>query len=148
MRSRGRHCGGVIRAAGYGGSELRVGVIGVGDFGVLHAETIRRIEGAALTSVVDPSREKLSQWSSVPGVQTFPSIESQSALRSADAWIVASPTEHHVSLAAHLLAEGKFVLCEKPLSDSLEKTKRLASEDTDKLMMGRCLPVASMLDCF
>ena len=114
---------------------LRVGVAGVGEFGRLHAETIMRIGGATLAAVVDPCEQRLASYD---GVQTRTAMTDEAASL-ADAWIVATSTETHVPLTKQLLQLGKFVLCEKPLSDSLEEARSLGKYATERLMLGHIL---------
>jgi predicted dehydrogenase len=57
----------------------------------------------------------------------------------AEAWVVAATTAAHVPIAKMLLAAGKKVLLEKPISDDLLEARGLASlvkPDSSNLMLG------------
>lgn len=100
---------------------LRVAVVGVGNFGTLHAETLSRMAGAHLTALVDADLARagaLAARLNVPSV--FATVEELIASAEADAVIVATRTDSHLALAGELVSANYPVLVEKPLADSSE----------------------------
>lgn len=126
---------------------LRIGVVGVGAWGKLHALTLKRLrpEGIVLIALVDSDPVALEQASRLcPGVPTFDSIETALQASSAEAWVCATDTPSHVVVCKELLAKGRSVLCEQPLADEVAAAASLemyveagaAGNGQGKLMVG------------
>ena len=119
---------------------VRIGVIGLGRFGRLHALTLAGLAEAQLTALVarrQASLEALTQ--ELPGVPTWTNLEQALDESDTEAWIVACSTTSHVAVTRQLLAAGKKVLLEKPVADSLRDAMSLAplvQPDSGNLMMG------------
>src|SRR5262245_1368705 len=119
---------------------VRIGVIGLGHFGRQHAYTAAGIAEANLVALVarrqvslDAVRDRLAN---VPG---WLDLDRAIAESDAEAWIVASSTASHVSIAERLLAAGKTVLLEKPVSCDIAEAETLGAlvrPDSSNLMMG------------
>jgi predicted dehydrogenase len=119
---------------------VRVGVVGLGGFGRLHALTLSGLAEARLVAVVarrqaslDALREELPD---VPGWLDLGTAATESG---AEAWIVATSTSAHVPLTSLLLRRGSSVLVEKPLASSVAEAESLAplvAPDSSNLMMG------------
>jgi UDP-N-acetylglucosamine 3-dehydrogenase len=125
---------------------VRLGVVGLGSFGTLHAQTAAGIAEAELTAVVARReasvaalREKLPARCDVAA---FLDLDKAIAEADVEAWIVASSTASHVPITAKLLEAGHTVLLEKPIADNLKEAATLESlvtADSDNLMMGHIL---------
>ena len=119
---------------------VRIGVIGLGSFGRLHALTLSGIAEAELVAVVDKSGERLDEiGEELPGVSRWDDLEEAFESSTAEAWIVASSTATHAGLTERILTRGLPVLVEKPLAVSLAYAERLAplvKPDSSNLMMG------------
>ena len=106
---------------------VRIAVVGLGNFGRLHAQTVGRLGEAKLVGLVDARAETLRiAQSQFPGVPSWNSLERAIAECDAQAWIVACSTAAHVPVARLLLSAGKRVLVEKPLAESLADAESLA----------------------
>ena len=94
---------------------VRVGLIGCGRIGRVHADSITVSPRAELAHVVDPfessAREVGEQFSAPWGTD----VEDVLGDPSIDAVVVASPTPTHVDLLTRAVRAGKAVLCEKPI---------------------------------
>ena len=119
---------------------VKVGVIGLGRFGRLHALTLAGIAEAELVALVARRQESLDHLATeLPGVRGWTSLERAIDESDAQAWVVASTTASHVSVARVLLERGKAVLLEKPVSDHLNEAQSLADlvrPDSSNLMIG------------
>jgi len=125
---------------------VRLGVIGLGDFGTLHAMTVAGIGEAQLGAIVarrqasvDALRQKLPR-DCAP--DAFLDLDRALAESNVDAWIVASTTASHVPITKKVLEAGRTVLLEKPISGSLEEAATLEAlirPDSSNLMMGHIL---------
>jgi len=95
---------------------LRIGVVGVGHIGSNHARLYAEIPSADFTAVydVDPFRSRTigGKFGATPAKSLDEFIEM------VDAASVATPTNTHYAIARSLLAKGKHVLVEKPITDN------------------------------
>ncbi len=93
---------------------VRVGVVGCGKFGGLHAAKYAEIPHAALTGVADPDDLAAQSLAVTHGSLAFKKPED--LLGRIDAVSITAPATHHYELAALFLREGVHVLVEKPLA--------------------------------
>src|SRR5947207_14796424 len=106
---------------------VRIGVVGLGRFGRLHALTLARLAEAELVGLVARRPANLDSLSAeLPGIRGWTSLEQAIKESDAEAWVVACTTAAHVSVTSALLQAGKMVLLEKPVADNLAEAKRLA----------------------
>jgi predicted dehydrogenase len=118
---------------------LKIGVVGVGSFGLLHATTIARLAEARLVAVVDERADRLAL---VPAVPVWTDLDAALAESEAEAWVVASSTTSHAAVAKAILAAGRPILLEKPVASSLaeaESLRPLVRPDSSNLMIGHIL---------
>jgi len=119
---------------------VKVGVVGLGRFGRLHALTLARLAEAELVGLVARRQESLDRVAAeLPGVRGWTNLGQALAESEADAWVVACSTADHVSVASTILQAGKAVLLEKPVADNLAEAQLLASfvrPDSSNLMLG------------
>ncbi|MCH2213362.1 MAG: Gfo/Idh/MocA family oxidoreductase [Fuerstiella sp.] len=122
---------------------VKLGVIGLGRFGRLHALTAAGIAEAELVALVARRQDSLDKMArELPGIRGWTSLEQAVSESPAEAWIVASSTASHVSITTLLLKSGKTVLLEKPISDNLDESRSLATlvkADSRNLMIGHIL---------
>jgi len=110
--------------------KVRVGIIGVGYLGMQHARILSYLEEAELKGVADIDFKKAMQIGNRHGVGYFQNYEEM--LDDIDAAIVATPTSEHFSISANLLRNGKSVLVEKPITETVEQGERLVQEAQEK----------------
>ncbi len=119
---------------------VRIGVIGLGRFGRLHALTVAGLAEAQLAGLVARRQSSLDSFmQELPGVPGWTSLQQALEECDAEAWVVACTTAAHVSVTRQLLEAGKKVLLEKPMADNLPDALSLASlvqRDSSNLMMG------------
>jgi predicted dehydrogenase len=124
-------------------SPVRVGVVGLGNFGRLHARTLAGLAEAELVAVVARRQASLNALATeLPGVPGWLDLERALAESDAEAWVVASSTASHVPVACAILAAGKAALVEKPLASDLAEAESLAplvQPDSRNLMLGHIL---------
>jgi predicted dehydrogenase len=103
---------------------VKVGVIGLGRFGRLHALTAAGLAEAELVAVVARRQSSLDDFArELPNVRGFTNLDDAVRESAADAWIVACSTASHVAVTRTLLAAGKTVLLEKPIADDLADSR-------------------------
>jgi predicted dehydrogenase len=119
---------------------VRIGVIGLGSFGSLHARTLLGIAEAELVAIVDSRSERFDQLDTeFAGISRWDDFERAIEESQAEAWVVASSTASHVAVTERILSRGFSALVEKPLAQSLSSAKSLGSHvhpDSSNLMMG------------
>ena len=124
-------------------SPVRVIVVGAGGFGRMHARTLAGIAEADLIGVVDSKPEAIDILrSSVPSVRAWPTVDDAIRESDAEAYVIATRTDSHVSLAQQVLDAGRVALVEKPLGETGADVERLASlvrQDSSNLMVGHIL---------
>ncbi len=122
---------------------VRLGVIGMGNFGRLHALTAAGIAEAELVALVARRQASLDAVKDqLPAVRGWLDLEQAMAESNAEAWVVASSTASHVPITTRLLKAGYPVLLEKPIADSLDEASGLESlvkPDSSNLMLGHIL---------
>jgi predicted dehydrogenase len=119
---------------------VKIGVVGLGRFGRLHALTLARLAEAELVALVARRQASLDALApELPGAPGWTNLEQALAESAAEAWVVACTTAAHVPVARKLLEAGKAVLLEKPVADNLEEARSLAPlvrPDSGNLMIG------------
>ncbi len=93
--------------------------------------------GYQLVAAVDPDINKRTLFSKKYEVPAYTTIEEMCLKTEVDVYSIAAPTEYHYDLFCQLLHyKPKAILCEKPMSYSLEKaeTMRLLAEQNNILL--------------
>lgn len=105
-------------------AELRVGVIGAGQWGWNLIRVCHQL--GALASVCDPSSAMRKRVAAAyPAVQLFESPD-ELVWEPGDAVVVAAPAELHASIALKALAARKHVFVEKPFALSVADAEEVA----------------------
>jgi myo-inositol 2-dehydrogenase/D-chiro-inositol 1-dehydrogenase len=103
---------------------VRVGVLGAGRIGRLHAELLaRRVPGAMVAAVYDVDEPLMLDLAGELGVPAAASV-AQFLAGDLDAVAVCSSADTHVELMVAAAEAGKAVFCEKPVSLDLEELER------------------------
>jgi len=106
----------VTMAATRSSAPIRVGLLGAGRIGRLHAGLLaREIPGAELAAVADAAPAVAEALAGSLGVPAL-SLEEMLASPDVDAVAVCSSTDTHVDLVIRAAEAGKAVFCEKPVS--------------------------------
>ena len=109
-------------------TKLKLGIIGAGYIGGVHAGILAREERVQLTAVhdVDQQRaEKLARAHDTRLATTTTDLIDQ-----CDAVYVSAPNTQHVALATAALDAGKHVFCEKPLAINIDDAKSVYAKAT------------------
>jgi predicted dehydrogenase len=106
--------------------KVRVGIIGVGYLGMQHARILSYLEEAELKGVADVDFKKAVEIGNRHGVGYYQNYEDM--LDEIDAAIVSTPTSEHFSISMNLLRQGKSVLVEKPITETVEQGEKLVEQ--------------------
>ena len=115
-------------------SQLRVGLIGAGSMGSLHARTVASNDASRLVWVADPdlagARRLADRWGA--------KAEAEPNFSNVDAIVVAAPTDFHEALGHAIISEGKPLLMEKPLGANLEQSAKMVEAAKRKSSILMC----------
>jgi myo-inositol 2-dehydrogenase/D-chiro-inositol 1-dehydrogenase len=105
---------------------IRVGIIGAGYIGGVHAGILardKRVQIAAIHDVVPERAEQLAASYNAVAVATHLEL-----LERSDAVFITTPNTKHVSLAIAAAETGKHVFCEKPLATNISDARKVFDE--------------------
>ena len=104
---------------------LRIGVIGVGRIGRMHAGYIaRQTPRAELSAVSDVSVAAAEEVGAMYGV---PALGADEVIAASDAVAICTSTDTHVDYIIDAAEAGKAIFCEKPISLDLAQVERVAA---------------------
>jgi UDP-N-acetylglucosamine 3-dehydrogenase len=110
------------------GNRVRVGVIGLGDFGERHVQALKSIEGVDVVAVCSRSRERAEEVARRYGVRRwYTEREKIVGDDQIDAVTVATADDDHVEPTVLAAEAGKDVLLEKPIATTLQDSDRIIS---------------------
>lgn len=102
----------------------RIGLVGLGRIGQIHAYNIMASRRATLGGVFDTDASRVKAAVELYSCRAFDSVEDLLNDGNIDAVLIASPTGLHVEHVLAATHAGKPMLCEKPLSLDLATAKR------------------------
>jgi myo-inositol 2-dehydrogenase/D-chiro-inositol 1-dehydrogenase len=105
--------------------KVKIGIIGTGYIGNVHARIYSRDERAEVAALYDIKQERAERAARTVGGRVCRSREE--LLENCDAVLVTTPNKTHTEIAAQAVEAGKHVFCEKPFSIGLEDAKKLLS---------------------
>ena len=104
-------------------SKLKVGVIGTGALGGIHAKIYSSIPGVELVGICDIAKATLAKTSKELGVKGFGDY--RDLIGKIDAATVAVPTKDHYAISKELLSAGINLLIEKPITQTVKEADAL-----------------------
>ena len=104
---------------------MRIGLLGAGRIGALHARTLRNTPGVDELIVADMDAGRAA---AVAADVDAASATVDEAIARADALVIASPTPTHASLIRRAVEAGRPAFCEKPLAGDLAETIDLVAQ--------------------
>jgi len=104
--------------------QVRLGIVGIGAMGSLHAQNIMedKVPRCKLTAVCDPKSERMRPFASA---QAFRSVEDFLLSSETDAVLIATPHYSHTTIGIQTLELGRHLLVEKPISVHKADAERL-----------------------
>ncbi|MFM7034128.1 MAG: Gfo/Idh/MocA family protein [Planctomycetia bacterium] len=104
-------------------SRMKVGVVGCGHLGAIHARLLAARPDVELVGVVDPSLESRTRVAEAHGCRSFESP--RDLVGAVDAAVVAAPTGLHAAVSLPLLEAGIDLLVEKPIAATVEDARAI-----------------------
>lgn len=102
---------------------MRVGVVGTGYLGRLHARVLTEMPEAEVVGFVEPNDAVAAEVSKTLGIERLPLVSDLA--KKAECAVVATPTVAHFEVARELMDAGCDVLVEKPITANAGEAKRL-----------------------
>ncbi|MCD6123451.1 MAG: Gfo/Idh/MocA family oxidoreductase [Spirochaetales bacterium] len=122
---------------------LKIGIIGAGYFGSMHASAIADTEGIHLSAVSRRNKNTLEQFKKKYGVKIYTDWHNLIKDPEIDTVVIATPHYLHTEIAVQTVAAGKNILLEKPIAPTMEEcriisrvVKNAAKNDRIKFMAG------------
>ncbi len=103
---------------------IKVGILGTG-FGLVHAELYQKIEGINVKRIFGRKQEKLDEVRKKFGVDVTTDPNELIEDPEIDLIDVCLPTSIHLEYVIKALAHGKNVICETPLTYSLQEAQKM-----------------------
>lgn len=100
----------------------RIGILGCGRIGQVHARSLMRMSGAQLTAVADAFPEAASNLAATTGAVAM-GADDLIASADIDAVIICTPTDTHYDLIHAAARAGKAIFCEKPVDMSADRIR-------------------------
>jgi predicted dehydrogenase len=116
---------------------IKIGLLGVGHLGKIHARLIDEIDELELIGFYDPSEENARLFSESGTVKRYDSIDE--LIKKSDAIDIVTPTVSHYECAVKALRQSRHVFIEKPVTNTLQEArelKALTAEANVKVQVG------------
>ncbi len=121
---------------------VRVGLVGAGFMGKMHANVYSVLDDATLVAVADTApgvaAEVAGQWDA----RAYESFEDMMAAEKLDLVDICLPTYLHAEYTVKAANAGVDVMCEKPMAMTVEEADRMiaaARDNNVRLMIGHCI---------
>lgn len=97
------------------------GIIGCGNIGVIHADSIKKIDDARLIAVCDSDLKRAKNIGEKYQIEYFQDYKKLLKHKDVNVINICVPSGMHMNLCIEAARAGKHILCEKPLEITLEK---------------------------
>jgi myo-inositol 2-dehydrogenase/D-chiro-inositol 1-dehydrogenase len=101
---------------------LKIGLLGCGRIGQVHARSIRALDGAVVTAVADALPDAAASLAAATGAEAR-SAEAILTSDDVDAVVIGTPTDTHFDLIQGAARSGKAIFCEKPIDMSVDNIR-------------------------
>jgi predicted dehydrogenase len=106
-------------------SKLKVGVVGVGHLGKIHARVYSELPLIELVAVADIDQEQAQTTAAKYGCKAL--ADYHEMIEQVDAVSVVVPTDLHFQVSADFIKAGKHVIVEKPMTLNLQEAEEMVS---------------------
>jgi predicted dehydrogenase len=96
---------------------IRMGIVGTGYIGKIHARAANRLDGVALSAAVGPNPARVAEFAADFNIhRRYTTLDDMLMDRCIDAVVIATPNYLHAPLAIAALNAGLHVMVEKPMA--------------------------------
>lgn len=135
-----RHAGAAFRRGmSTATGTARVGVIGAGRIGQVHAKAITAMSGAEVAMIADPFEKFGKAAAETYNTKWSPNWEDMLSDDTIDGIVIGSPTPFHAEQIIKSAEAGKAIMCEKPISNDLatiDKCLDVVEKTNARLLIG------------
>ena len=109
-------------------SQIKIGIIGAGYIGGVHASILARDARVIIASIYDIVPERAEQLARSTGASVAASAEE--VIEQVDGVYITTPNTKHTELALAAIGADKHVFCEKPMATNLEEARQVLDAAT------------------
>ncbi len=114
---------------------LKAGVLGAGHLGKIHLKLLNQSDQYELVGFYDRDKEASATIEAELGYKSFPTMEA--LIEACDMIDVVTPTIYHFECAKQVIAAGKHLFIEKPITHTVDEANELLRLAKEKGMMGQ-----------
>ncbi|MCH2488640.1 MAG: Gfo/Idh/MocA family oxidoreductase [Flavobacteriales bacterium] len=114
---------------------LKAGVLGAGHLGKIHLKLLNQSNQYELVGFYDRDKEASATIEAELGYKSFPTMEA--LIEACDMIDVVTPTIYHFECAKQVIAAGKHLFIEKPITHTVDEANELLRLAKEKGMMGQ-----------
>ena len=118
--------------------KAKVGIIGVGLWGINHIEAYRGLPHAEVIAVADPAPGRAKEIARIYNIpHWFEDYEELCALKELDAVSIVTPESEHLRPVEAAARAGKHILVEKPMAHAVSEVEKMiaAAQQADVILM-------------
>ena len=107
---------------------MKIGIIGAGRIGKVHAESVTRfVKNATVEAIADPfMNDQTEQWAKELGIpKIYKDYKKILADPEIQAVLICSSTDTHSPISLEAVKAGKHIFCEKPIDHDVAKIKQV-----------------------
>lgn len=109
------------------GPPVKIGVIGLGQWGKEIVATLARMPSAQVTAICDTYEGFVTRAAKIaPNAKTYSDYKQLLSSPDVEAVIVATPSHLHKEIALAAIAADKHIYCEAPLASAIDEAKAIA----------------------
>lgn len=106
--------------------KVRIGIIGTGFIGTVHAESFHRVPDAEIVAVASQTPGKAAAFAAEHGIpHAYEDYRAVLARDDIDAVTIGIPNYLHATAVEEAATAGKHILCEKPFCVTVEEAQRM-----------------------
>jgi predicted dehydrogenase len=109
---------------------VRAGIVGAGFIGEVHARAVRAVGGVVAAVAASTAQRSAAAADRLGAQRAAASAEELVVAEDVDVVHICTPNHLHARLTELALAEGKHVVCEKPLATDVGEAQRMLSAAT------------------
>src|SRR3954447_25782467 len=118
---------------------VKTAIIGGGFMGVVHAEAVRRLGNVDVAAVAARNDQTAKKFGDSTGVEkAYGDYKQLMADPAIEAVHICTPNAPHYAISRAAMEAGKAVVCEKPLSTSVEEARQMV-ELAEKTGVANCV---------
>ena len=108
-------------------SNLKIGIVGIGNIAGIHAQAINESENCRLVSVFSRNKENVSSFSEKYNITGYTNWEEFISQPGLDAVAICTPNGTHLDYGKKAAGAKKHVIVEKPIEVTIERAKELVA---------------------